>query len=113
MNPVKRCEICGGNLPKGRRKFCSDACLSQSERSVRKTGVTKPAALRVYPPVPESERCPPDCEYIMSFPHRDDYPWHCGYILRDGNGSRGCPTGPECKRYKPKKRRSHGKNGTA
>lgn len=45
--------------------------------------------------------CPKDCRYLMTA-------WenfkHCGYILFDKNGSRGCDVGAGCVRYEPKKK---------
>ena len=113
MEIIKKCRICGAVCQKPRKKYCSDACARKAELELHRSHHGSVPASPSFPPVPESERCPLDCAYLLSFPSRGDWPWHCGYILADGNGSRGCPVGPGCKRYKPKKGRTNGENRTA
>lgn len=52
-------------------------------------------------------KCPPDCEHAMRMHNGKDGELiqHCGYILEEGNGPRGCDPGPGCKRYKPRKKK--------
>jgi hypothetical protein len=51
--------------------------------------------------------CPKDCKYLMTLhgKYGTKMYLHCGYILFDENGSRGCDPGAGCIRYEPRKRR--------
>lgn len=50
--------------------------------------------------------CPKDCKYLMVLHGKGGtkITTHCGYILFDENGSRGCDVGAGCVRYEPKKK---------
>lgn len=52
-------------------------------------------------------KCPPDCRHAMRLTTGEGKSIinHCGYILGEGNGSRGCDPGPACKRYEPEKKK--------
>lgn len=46
--------------------------------------------------------CPEDCRFLMTITGGNET--HCGYILFDENGPRGCDVGAGCVRYEPKKK---------
>lgn len=50
--------------------------------------------------------CPRDCRFLMALHGKAGakISVHCGYILFDENGSRGCDVGAGCVRYEPKKK---------